>query len=283
MNTVTVLRAIICSSIVISLGACSNLQEVRDFTSESAQLSGYTGIIDYTLGGYERSEAYLLPEIRATEKATEANRQASRESLLGLQKISEAYMTTLAKLAGADTFNIDTGVNKLATSIKASPDFGVQSATVDAYANLVHTVSKWVLEGAQEQAVRHMIRDGGEDFEKVIAGMSNVVRILHKVHENERRTVLDSLETMIMTTKATSENYLILALAQDRLKEKRAYYAKGDALYLAAAKGIQDIEEGHHLMAENLSRLDGKEVRDKLKQLRDDIKNVHDTLTMAGV
>lgn len=283
MNTLPILRAAIFAYIILFLGACSNLQEVRDFTSESAQLSGYTGIIDYTLGGYARSEAYLLPDIRATEKTANGTYQASRESLIGLHKLSSAYMTTLAKLAGADTFNIDTSVDKLAKSIKESPDFGIQSVTVDAYVNLVHTLSKWVLAGVQEKAVRHMIQDGGKDFEKIISGMGDVVRILRKVHDNERKTVLNSLETMILTTKTTPENYLVLALAQDRLNEKRAYYAKGDALYVAAAKGIKDIEDGHHIMAENLNRLDAKEVRDKLKQLRDDIKNVHDTLTMAGV
>lgn len=282
MNTSPILRAAIFAYIIFFLGACSNLQEVRDFTSEGAQLSGYTKIVNYTLKGYARSEPYFHTDIRAAEKSADATRQASRESLLSLYKLSSAYMTTLSKLAGKDTFNIDTSEGKLTKSIKEAPDLGVQSVTVDAYANLVHTLSKWALAGVQEKAVCDMIRDGGNDFEKIISGMGDVVRILRKIHDNERKTVINSLETMILTTKNTSENYLLLALAQDRLSEKRALYAKGDALYDAAAKGIKDIQEGHHLMAENLNRLGSKEVRNRLKQLRDDMKNIKNTLSMVG-
>lgn len=283
MKYITVIRAIVFAGATALLGACSNMQEVRDFSSESARLAGYTGVVDYTLGGYGRSEAYLLPDIRESEKKADAARQGVRDSWLGLHKITSAYMTTLARLAGADTFSIDASVGKLGTSIKESPAMGLNGETVDAYGNLVHIVSKWMLSGVQQQAVKKFIREGGGDFEQVVTGMGDVVRILRKIHDNEKKTVLHSLEVMIATTRDTPENYLILALARDRLNEKRAFYARNEALYETAAKGIQAVRDGHHTLYENLDRLDAREVLDRLKKFRQDIESVRGTLAQAGM
>lgn len=265
------------------LGACTHLQDVRDFASESANLSAYPQAVDYTFEGYARSEPFLLPDNRDAEKANAAARQASRDSLIGLYKLSSAYMTTLAKLAGADTFNTGANIDKLAKAIKEAPSLGVQPATVDAYTKLVHILSKWALEAAQEKAVQQMVREGGDDFEKVISGMGDVVRILRKIHDNEQKTVINNLDMMIQTTPQTPGNYLALALARDRLAQKRADYARGDALYVEAAKGIKAIQDGHRVMTDNLDRLDAKEVADRLRQLRDDIKSVRQALARAGM
>lgn len=267
----------------VLLSGCANLQEVQDFTSESAKLSSYTVMVDYTINAYARTEPYLLPKIREREAAAEKMRKASRNDLISLQKAAASYMATLARLSGANAFSVDANIDKLSKSISNSPEFGVSDATVGAYSALLHKVSKWVLAKVQEDAVKQMINDGGDDFEKVVSGMGDVVRMMRKIHDNERKTVVGSLEMMIATTKVTSENYLVLALAQDRLSEKRDYYAKTDAIYEEAAKGIEHIKAGHHLMATNLTKLDSKEVREKLKQLRDDIKTVRDKLSASGI
>ncbi|MCX7146236.1 MAG: hypothetical protein NT042_08555 [Sulfuritalea sp.] len=273
---------IVLACLGVSLGACVHLQEVRDFASESAKLSGYTGVIDHTLGGYARSEPYLIDDVRATEKKADQARQASRESLLSLHNVAAVYMTTLAKLAGEDAFSVDTGIDKVAKSIKAAPEFKIEQPTVDAYAKLVQIVAKWVSEAAQEKAVKAMVQDGKDNFDKVLTGMADIVRILGKIHENEQRSVLDGLDSMISTTPATPGNYLTLALARDQLNQKRIEYNKANALYVEAAKGIKAIQEGHRTLAENLDRLDAKDVTDRLKKLRDDIKNVRAALASAG-
>lgn len=268
---------------LLSLGACVHLDEVREFAGESAQLSGYTGVVEHTLGAYARAEPYLVEDVRIAEKIASDQRQASRDTLISLHKVASAYMTTLAKLAGEGSFNTDTGIDKVAKSITAAPELGVSSATVNAYATLVHKIAGWASEVAQETAVRKMIVDGKDDIESVLGGLADVARILDKIHQNEKRSVLDGLETMIATTPATPNNYLIIALARDQLNQKRVEYAKADAIFAKSAKGIADVREGFATLAKNIDRLDAKDVRDHLVQLRTDIKNIRNALSSAGI
>lgn len=270
------MRTLIALALSLTLIAgCANLGEVRGFAGESARLAGYTKITERYLASYQRERPFLLPgPARQAEAALDARRQAARDSLLAVHRVAFRYMATLAQLAGADSFNLDTPIDKLAANLKAFPDLGLDAATVDATASLAKSLSNMVLSAAQESAVRKLVTEDGPKAQRLFEGMQNIASLFDKSLNNEKKMVLATLVDGAAIEEQTKGSPLLVALALDKAREKKAEYAADEADYQAALQGLQAIARGHRDLMDNIDHLDTTDLRQRLAKYRDQIRAV---------
>ena len=270
-------RLILTCLLIMSLGACVNLKEVRDFSAESAKLSGYTELTTRFRDTYYREQPYLRDEAEKIAQENDKKRKAMYQDLLQIHESVSLYMKTLATLAGDDTFDLSKGIDSLAAGIKAYPDLGIDIKCVDAYSNITKVIAKWVTSAMQERAVRDMVKEGDAHLQPLLNGMTSLVRYYRKTNENEKKEVLGFFEVGIAFAD-TPKDRLLAALARAQKQTKEAEYKMAEDKYTAAEKGIKSIAEGHKKLLENIDRLSSKEAQQLINKFTKDIKVVRDNL-----
>jgi hypothetical protein len=258
---------------LIVLGGCVSLKEVREFAGESAKLSAYTELTTRFRDTYEREQPYLFGEAERLAKENDEKRKAIYKDLISIHESVSLYMQTLAKLAGDETFDLSKGIDSLAGGIKAYPNWGIEDKHVDAYSKVTKTIAKWALSGYQQHAVRELLKEGDDPLRTLLDGMTKIILLYRKTYENEKKSVLGLFETEIAFMDSPKDK-MLSSLARAHAQSKEAEYKLADAKYAAAEKGVKAIAEGHRRLLENIEKLSSKEAKDLIKQVTKDVKAV---------
>lgn len=270
-------RLIFASLLVLSLAACANLKEVREFAAESAKLSAYTELTTRFRDTYQREQAYLGGEADRLAQENHNGRKAAYQDLLKVHESVTLYMKTLATLAGDDTFDLTKGIESLATGIKAYPDLGIEAKHVDAFSNMAKVIARWITSAYQDRAVREMVKEGDAHLQTMLEGMATLVRYYSRTHENEKKTVLGFFEIEIPFADSPKDK-LLGTLARAHVQSKASEYQAAEGKYAAAEQGIKSIAEGHKKLLENVDRLGSDEARKLISKFAKDIKALRDNL-----
>ena len=274
MKTIKILFVL---SLALFLVNCANLKGVRDFASESAQLSAYTELTTRFRDTYQREQPYLSGEADSLGQENDKKRKAAYEDLLKIHQRVTLYMQTLAKLAGANTFDFSKQINALEAGIKAHPDLGIDEKQVNAVANISKVITKWITTAYQEQAVRSMVREGDPHLQTVLDGMMGLVRYYRKTHENEKNTVLGLFEVEIPFADNPKDR-LLATLARTHVQSKISEYAIVQRKYNEAEKGLRSIAAGHRKLLENIDKLSVDEVESMISAFAKDINTIRNNL-----
>jgi hypothetical protein len=278
MKTIKILFTL---SLVFFLVNCANLKGVRDFASESAQLSAYTELTARFRDTYQREQPYLSGEADRLAQENDKKRKAAYGDLLKIHQRVTLYMQTLAKLAGENTFDLSKQIDSLGAGIKAYPDLGVDEKQVDAITNISKVITKWITTAYQEKAVRSMVREGDPHLQTVLDGMMGLVRYYRKTHENEKNTVLGLFEVEIPFADNPKDR-LLATLARAQMQSKTSEYVNAQRKYDEAEKGLRSIATGHKKLLENIDKLSVDEVESMISSFAKDIKSIRESLQKLG-
>lgn len=260
------------------LTACTNLKEVREFASESAKFSSYTELTTRFRDTHSRTEPYVSAKESEVANAEDARRKAAYADLIKIQQNVALYMTTLAQLAGEDSFSLAKEIDALKGGIKAYPDLNITAKEVDAYSNIAQIIAKWATSAYQEKAVRKMVKEGDAPLQNLLAGMTSLVKIYGKVNENEKQKVLGFFDVNLPFADPKKDAILI-ALSRAQVQAKTLEYANVQNKYELAEKGITSIAEGHKKLYENIDKLSNAEIKSSLNKFSKDIKSIRESLT----
>ncbi len=270
------------------LGGCINLQEVRDFSARSAELSGYTELTDRFRDTYQREEPYLTvyaDEKKLTvegEQKKDEERKEAYGDFIEIHKNVSLYMRTLAKLAGDETFDVSKEIGAVAEKIKEHPEFDIKEKHVDAYSELAKVVAKWLTIAYQQRAVQKMVKEGNGPLQTVLDGMTNLVRVYEKAHDNEEGLVLGLFRLEDELSKTDPQGKLLSVLSRLKKQSKELEYRIAKAKYAKAEEGIKKVAEGHKKLAEDADKLSSKEVRAVIGQLAKDIQTIVEALRSSA-
>lgn len=293
-----------------AVSACGNLQAVRDFTKQSAQLAAYGDVTNKVVSNPQAMLAHA-PQTKEFEsvrerlkKSGEARAQRS-DSLLKVHGVVAGYMGSLANLAGEDTFSLSSSISKVEGALVAAPDLGIKPETVGAFAKIASVVSNWITEAIQVKAVKEMVRKHGDAMDQMLAGMEDVSVSMLAILEEDEKTVAGFAEyyeggfkfalgpeqpspaNLTGPARQAYENQRDVALLRRDaagLLVKRSNVAmraeQRDAVQSARAVlvGVQSVRAGHTEMRNNVERLTSEQVTALLKRLAGDIQAVRENL-----
>lgn len=267
-------HALLFSLLGFVLGGCTNLQEVREFAGESANIASYKELTTHFRDTYAREAPYLSGAGLAAAQANDHKRQSAYSDLIKVHDTVAHYMMTLATLAGDKTFDLSKGIDSITGQIKAHPDFGLEARHVDAVSGVAHLLANWTTAYYQQGAVKDMIRAGQAPIQTSLDGMASLLRIYRKTHENERKQVLGLFETEFALTQVQVKDPLLMALARVHYQEKTAEFAAMDRRFAAADQAVRGIAEGHTRLYRGIDDLSAKELKDGLASLARDLKGL---------
>jgi hypothetical protein len=267
--------------LALLLVGCANLKGVREFAGESAKLSAYTELTTRFRDTYQREQPYLSGEADRLAQENDKKRKAAYNDLLKIHQSMALYMQTLAKLAGANTFDLSKKIDALADGIKAYPDLGIDDKEVKAVSDISKVIAKWITTAYQERAVRNMVREGDPHVQTLLDGMAGLVRYYRKSNENEKNIVLGLFEVEIPYAD-TPKDKLLATLARAHMQFKASEYKSAQRKYDEAEKGIKSIATGHRQLLNNIDTLSADEVESMISTFAKDIKTIRENLQELG-
>jgi hypothetical protein len=264
----------------LCLSACVNLSEVRKFSAESANLSGYTELTTRFRDTFERETPYLNDENLKAEALNDKGRKEIYPDLIKIHERVSLYLRTLARLAGEETFDLTKPIRGVGDVVKADSAFGIDATQAEAYTGVGTIVAKWATSSAQQRAVRDMVREGNRAFQALLDGLGNLVRLYRKTSAQEEKLVMGFLNVN-MAFLNTPKDMLLLTLARAHLQEKKREYSTVNAKFDDAEQGILKILEGHAALVKNVDDLSADEVQTTITRLQQEIKVIREHLQAA--
>lgn len=276
------LRTLLFLLILTCLGGCAttpppSLVEVRAFADASASLGGYAELSRRYRDTYAREKPYLAPGADKIARAGDAARRASYDDFVSLQKALVRYMQTLSQLAGDSRYDLGPHFDDMETGIKSGTESGLTQRHITAVTGVTRLLTRIVASGYQQRSVDAMVRDGDADVQSLIDGMIVLTRIYAKTNENEKKTVLGTLD-LELTTAPRGTDRLVLMLARVHLQEKTAEYRLLDKRYELAEQGLARVAQGHQRLREHLHELTRDDTRAMLAGYANDLRVIHDGL-----
>lgn len=306
----TALRAGGLLLLAAALGACANLQAVRDFTTQSAQLAAYGDVTNKVVSNpqamlvHAPQTSEFKPDRDRLEKSGKARAQRS-DSLLKVHSVVAGYMGSLAKLAGEDSFSLSSSISKVEGALVAAPDLGIKPETVSAFAKIASVVSDWITEAVQVKEVKAMVNKHGDAMDQMLAGMEDVSASMLAILEEDEKIVANfaeyyeggfkfqlgpeqaappNLSGAARETYEAQREVALLRRDAAGLLVKRSNAAmkaeQRDAVQSAWAllDGVRSVRAGHAEMRNNVDRLTSEQVKARLRRLAGDIQAVRENL-----
>lgn len=272
---------------------CTNLGAVREFAASSANMTGYNAVTEHYVGSADRQLADLPPDKRfdTTRRNLQTLRAVTAQdkaTLLKLHAITTGYMGALAQLAGDDAYSISPEIKQVSGAIQASDSLKINADHVSAYSNIAQRVADWALAAKQAKDVSHMVKENGEDMDKLLEAMQLATQAYGIVLEQEVQSyelVADYRQAQwsaklpgdagltperreVIATVLRRSTQVDLAAQEHALKAQQA-----------AAAGLYRVRQAHEVMFKNVDRLSAKDVQAILRQATSDLKSIRQSIS----
>lgn len=310
MQTTRSLRLASALLAVSMLIGCANLEAVREFTSNSAQLTGYTEVTDRFVSSPERIQAQIPDDPRFDPDRANAKKFAAdiapvKDSLLKLHTVATGYMGALAQLAGEDAFSLSPQIDQVTGALVAAPSLGLNAEHVQAFGSIASKVTSWLLAAKQAKEVKTMVQTHGAAMDKLLEGM-DIVATAMKVQLDNERGQLRSYEDVHLSsylvqvggelpppsgmadterrryeqTQLSLDNRRKASLVWARRSYKDIEQVQNNAVSsaIAAIEGIKVVRKGHDDMRRDIDRLTGAQLTALLKKAASDLKSIRQNL-----
>jgi hypothetical protein len=265
----SILGLLICAAILLGSGGCANLSGVREFTKISAETSNYRAITRDFVQTLERRKSYQSPvDPQIMEK-----RKLLRKRLDDAQQVLVDYMQALRALSANDLAVYNQQLSCLAKSI-GKADLA-DRVDVSQYKAVVNIISRLFTDLYRQNLLKEIIPGVEPYIQKVISELRKIIAeyYLHSLR-NERRT----MDSFFGDISASGDAKGVTGLGQlaSFVKEELVVNLQGKEY--AAGKYIEvlaKISEGHKKMAENISAISSKELRDQLLGYKAEIEGLY--------
>ncbi|MBA1376677.1 hypothetical protein [Pseudomonas brassicacearum] len=262
---------------LIILHGCANLEEVRDFSNQSAALAAAPQAVDYWVGWGERSKRFdailnrLPPKngIKA-EGPVGPNSTLTKpqiEAVKSLHALLAAYMTKLGALADDDLVDVSKQVDGLVTNLDALPLATDEKKKANAAYGSILKLVKLPLNGYRHYKLKELIVENDGSVQQLTNILATSLGSISKFISAEKYSVLSWYDE-------TTRQYPIPAnftSAYQWEKDKRSvveiYDNKAEAI-AAYDVALRKVGEMHHKMAMELSSFN----TDSFKRLVGELK-----------
>ena len=310
MRTNRTLRLSLALLTVSTLIGCANLEAVREFTSNSAKLTGYTEVSDRFVSSPARIQAQIPDDPRfdpdqANTKRLAAEIALAKDSLFKLHSVTTGYMEALAQLAGEDAFSLSPQIDQVTGALVAAPSFGLNAEHVQAFGSIASKVTSWLLAAKQAKEVKTMVETHGAAMDKLLEGMELVASAMKVQLDNERgqlRTyedvrlssylvqvggelpppseMADAERIRYEPTQRSLDNRRKAMLVWARRSYVDIEQEQNNAVSsaIAAIEGIKVVRKGHDDMRRNIDRLTSAQLTALLKKAASDLKSIRQNL-----
>lgn len=286
------------TTVLLSLGllaaaGCANLGVVRDFADSSAKLTSYKGVTARYVTSADRQLEDLPPQARHEETRKvllelKDTTTKQKDTLLKLHAATTGYMAALAGLAGKDAYSISAEIDKVSGSIAAFDELGINAEHVQAYGNIVEKVADWAMAAQQAKDVKRMVKENGEDMDKLLEAMEFATEGYGRVLKQEATASEALAEDRAFvwnekmpgdTNSLTVERREVLgALLRKTSAAEKAEQSKALEAQKAAAAGLNEVRVAHRKMVDNVDRLNAKDIQALLKKATSDLKAIRDDI-----
>lgn len=300
------LRSLLYVIAAVLTAACANLAAVRDFSSSSSKLTGYTDVTARYVSGPDRIEPQIPAGAdfdidRAAMAKQKAELASQKESLLKLHAVTAGYLAALATLAGDDALNISPQIDKVTGALVAAPKLGIDATAVQAYGSIASKVASWILTAEQARQVKTMVNEFGPSMDVLLAAMQTATTAMREEFLSERsrlvqyeRTRMAPFMTPVGLERPSSgtpdpareeerqqmlrRNQSILAWAARGYAQIAADQDKAVGSTTSAIEGIKVVRKGHEDLQKNIDNLSGEQLVKLLKKAKSDLDAVRGDL-----
>jgi hypothetical protein len=287
--------ALLCAAVMT---ACANLQAVRDFAANSAQLTAYQDVTQRYLSSPDRITRRIpsgttFDQDRRDVEAVKRLVENDKQSLLRLHSVATGYMAALAALAGEDAFDLSGDIDRVTGAISAS-SLGLNAGHVGAFGAIAQEVTSWTLAAKQAREVKTMVRQYGDAMDVLLDGLQVATRAMKVRFESENGRLQSYEDTWLAPysievaaesaasaqdqTNLRLRREAFIAVARHASEEERVAGKKAVDSANAALAGIALVRKGHGEMRANVDRLTSEQVTSLLKRTAEDLRDVRDNL-----
>ncbi|SDD94548.1 hypothetical protein SAMN05192589_110177 [Paracidovorax valerianellae] len=141
------------------LQGCANLTAVREFGKSAAEVTSYVDAGK----AYQESARTIQPYLTSSpvEGDLPDARQRQVVAANALQQTLVGYFSTLAKLAGEDSFTLEKELEAISKGLQSLPPGTLDADTAEGAIALGKTLQRFVLARAQSDAVKDLVTEGG--------------------------------------------------------------------------------------------------------------------------
>ncbi|WP_137806376.1 hypothetical protein [Pseudomonas sp. G(2018)] len=267
------------------LNGCANLEEIRDFSNQSAAITASTQALNYEQTWEARKKnlinvAQSYPLCKKVENVcvqyidipkadVQTLSEDEKKAIESVQSVLSKYMVQLAALAGDDVVSVDKNVDELVKDLNGFPGSAEDKESREkrnaAYGAIVKLV-KLPLEGWRQYKLKQLIIENDADIQLLVDLLSEQTK------NTANRILTEELETNQWygrIVQAYPANNFIDAFGniqsrKDRLAESNA---KTNAAF-AASDAIKKFGTVHHEMAMNLSSFNSRSMKDLIANVK---------------
>lgn len=259
--------------VVGALQGCANLTAVREFGKSAAEVTSYVDAGK----AYQESARTIQPYLTDAPLQTDLpdTRKKQFAAANALQSTLVAYFSTLAKLAGEDSFTLDKELDAISKGIQSLPKGTLDSDAAEGALALTELTQRLVLSRAQGAAIKELVKNGGPTAMRQLSRLEFEAKLWRGTLENDSRTVGNALFAL---GSAKDTSHLVRMLARDRQQEYEQRYEDAITRVDTAIAALVRIRSAHAVMAENLDSLDRVELQAALKETVTDLKTARKSL-----
>lgn len=200
--------------LTLTLGACANLKEIKEFAAISADSASYQGIAKDYVASIERQKAFedqkSQPELDAILNA----RKAQLIDILDLQQTISTYMQALGDLASDEPINYDNSIQSFTNALSNSKLLDQKDVT--AVEEIGGLLLKAVTDGYRQRELRKLINDTNTPLQIVIKATQKILKAFAKSLEIEKGSIERYYDNLIFRPGSPSEP---VAVALAKAKE----------------------------------------------------------------
>lgn len=237
------------------MAGCANLDAVREFGKTAAAITAYpdAGVL------YEQSARTAKPYdiLSSSAPADQPEvRHAQVQRALAAQAAVNAYFSTLAALAGDETFSLSKQVTAVDQSLKGLPRASGDATDIDAAAALANVLQKYLLAEKQASAVKALVFEGGPHAMRILDSLIRTTGDWSREVANDKGKVLVALDAL---SAGRDTSPLLAMLAKDRRAQLADAYDSSIRKIHSTQEGLKEIVRAHQQMAQSVDKLSPKE------------------------
>ncbi len=272
----TLRRSVTAACLAAGLSGCADLGPVRDFGRSAAAVSAYPQAATAYVESARTSAAFVAGSPESFVARTQ--RQAQVDDALALQAAASEYFAMLARLAGDDEFTF-AKMKAMVADTRHAVGGSFDTTTVNAYASLGRTLTRFAETPARERAVRALVEDGGPSAMRIVEALRQVAVDWRAQVANDARQVDDTLGVAVLPADVPP---LLRILATDRQAELSRSYAATLRKMRAADTALAAVQKAHAEMVARLDDLSGPAARLSLQRATAELKSAAANLGLSS-
>lgn len=240
------------------LAGCANLGAIRSYAEQSADIAGYTKLVNNYIGAKERIASYQ-PNPQPNPASLLA-RKEQKEALVARHKIIKTYMDALGQLAADDAVVYDKELTALGSSLQNNKF--MEKPEVSAFVAISKLLAKAATDYWRQGKFREIIKEGNAPVQTLVASMKKIVEQGYAGElENESSAIGKFYKKIELESKDPAGKRALLEWQKVHLSTVKTSKEEA-AIYV---KALGKIGAGHQELYDNLDRLDAKDVLEQMK------------------